>query len=183
MKNFRGIVFLSFLLLYAVGVCMGSARQVLVDNQSGMYEYLEGAVSGYDVSVSDSIKSIFKNNMKLFVCLLAGGLFVIGPVVLGVIMIVKGYSAGFAITAVLRLFGIRGLVYCMANLISAIIMVPALCWYSCKAIENIKELRYDRREFIKRLVLLLTVLLLVIIIDSGIRGYLSSIVMKFATNG
>ncbi|MBR5809168.1 MAG: stage II sporulation protein M [Clostridia bacterium] len=183
MKNFKAIVFLVFLLLYTVGVCIGSARQVLVANQSGMYEYLEGAVSGYDVSVSESVKSIFKDNIKLFGCLFIGGFFVIGPLVLGAIMIIKGYSTGFAITAVLRLFGIRGLTFCMANLISAIIIVPALCWYSCNAIENIKEIRHERSEFLKRLLLLLLIILLVLIVDSGIRGYLSAILMKFGTNG
>ena len=182
MKNFKGIVFFVFLLLYGVGVCIGSARQVLVDNQSGMYEYLEGAVSGYDVGIKESVNSILKDNMKLFCCLVAGGFFVMGPIVLGTVMVIKGYSTGFAITAVLRFFGMRGLIYCLANLISAIIVIPALCWYSCKAVENIKEIRYDRREFMKRLLLLLVIILLVLIVDGGIRGYLSAILMKIGSN-
>ncbi len=183
MKNLKGIIFLVFLLLYGIGVCIGSTRQVLTPNQSGMYEYLEGAVLGYDVPASESVKSILKDNMKLFFCLLVGGFFLVGPVVLGAVMLIKGYSTGFAITAVLRLFGIRGLIFCMANLISAIIIVPALCWYSCKTVENIKEMRYDRREFLKRFFLLLIVIFIVLIIDSGIRGYLSAILMKLAANG
>lgn len=179
MRNFKGIMFLVFLLLYAVGVCIGSTRQVLVDNQSGMYEYLEGAVSGYDIQASESIKSILKDNMKLFLCLLVGGFFVVGPVVLGAVMVIKGYSAGFAITAVLRLFGMRGLIFCMANIISAIIVVPAMCWYSCKAVENIKEMRYERNEFLKRFIILAIVMLLILIIDGLTRGYLSAVFMSF----
>lgn len=183
MRNFKRIVFLTFLLLYGIGVCIGSTRQVLVDNQSGMYEYLEGAVSGYDVGAKESVKSILNDNMKLFFCLLVGGFFVIGPVMLGAVMVIKGYSTGFAITAVLRLFGMRGLVFCLANLISVIVVVPALCWYSCKTVENIKDMRYDRREFLKRFILLAIVVLLVLIIDSITRGYLSATLMKFGNNG
>ena len=121
--------------------------------------------------------------MKLFFCLLLGGFFVIGPVMLGAVMVIKGYSTGFAITAVLRLFGMRGLVFCLANLISVIVVVPALCWYSCKTVENIKDMRYDRREFLKRFILLAIVVLLVLIIDSITRGYLSATLMKFGNNG
>lgn len=183
MKNIKGIIFLVFLLLYGIGVCTGSASQVSTPNQSSMYEYLEGAVSGYDVTTAESFKSILKDNLKLFLCLMAGGFFVIGPVVLGAVMLVKGYSAGFAITTVLRFFGVRGLIFCMANLISAVILVPALCWYSYKSVENIKEMRHDRREFLRRLFLLLVVILIVLLIDSVIRGYLSAILMKFAVKG
>lgn len=183
MKNYKWIIFFVFLILYVVGVCIGSTRQVLVENQNGMYEYLEGAVSGYDVSAAQSVKSIFKDNMKLFCCLVIGGFFVLGPIILGVVMLVKGYSVGFAITAVLRLFGLRGLIFCVANLVSATVIVPSLCWYSCKAVENIKDMRYDRREFLKKLFLLSSIALIVLIIDSVIRGYLSAILMKFAANG
>ena len=183
MKNIKGIIFLVFLLLYGIGVCTGSASQVSTPNQSSMYEYLERAVSGYDVTTAESFKSILKDNLKLFLCLMAGGFFVIGPVVLGAVMLVKGYSAGFAITTVLRFFGVRGLIFCMANIISAVILVPALCWYSYKSVENIKEMRHDRREFLRRLFLLLVVILIVLLIDSVIRGYLSAILMKFAVKG
>ena len=179
MRKFKGIFFLIFLLLYVIGVCIGSGRLILVDNQSGMYEYLEGAVSGYSVTVTESIKSILEDNMKLFLCLLVGGFFLIGPLILCAVMVIKGYFAGFAITAVLRLFGIRGLLFCTANLISAIIIVPALCWYSCKSVENIKEMRYDRREFLKRFFVLSLVILAGLVIDGVIRGYLSAILMKF----
>lgn len=183
MKNFKGILFLIFLLLYGVGVCVGSARQVLAPNQSSMYEYLEGAISGYDVTATESVKSILKDNLKLFLCLAVGGFFLVGPVLLGAVILVKGYSAGFAITAVLRLFGMYGMTFCIANLVSASLVVPMLCWYSCNAAVNIRELRYDRREFLKRYFVLLAVILLVVVVDSGVRGFLSAVLMKFLSNG
>lgn len=181
MKNFKAVIFFVFLFLYGTGVLIGSIRQVSAPNQNVMYEYLEGAVSGYDVTSQESFKSVLKDNIKLFFCLLVGGFFVVGPVILGVIILVKGYSVGFAITAMLRLFGVRGLICCISNLISAVILIPAICWYSCKAVENIKDIRYDRREFLKRLAILLIVIFIVLLIDSGIRGYLSAILMKFIT--
>lgn len=183
MRNFKGILFLAFLLLYGVGVCIGSARQVLAPNQSSMYEYLENAMSGYDVTTMESVKSIFKDNMKLFLCLAIGGFFLVGPVLLGAVILVKGYSTGFAITAVLRLFGIYGMTFCIANLVSAGFVVPMLCWYSSNTVVNIREMRYDRREFLKRFFVLLSVILLVVAADSVIRGFLSAILMKFLPNG
>jgi len=183
MRNFKGIIFLTFLLLYGIGVCIGSARQILVSDQQGMYEYLENAMSGYDVTAMESVKSVLKDNMKLFFCLLVGGFFLVGPVILTIVMLVKGYSVGFAITTVLRFFGMRGLVYCMANLISAAILVPVMCWYSCKSVENVKEMRYDRQDFLKRFFFLSLVILVVLVIDSGLRGYLSALFLKIGNNG
>lgn len=183
MRNKKGILFFIFLLLYGLGVCIGSTRQVLVGDQNGMYEYLEKAISGYDVTAMDSVKSILKDNIKIFLCLLIGGFFLAGPVVLCGVMLVKGYTAGFAITAVLRLFGIKGITFCIANIISAAIVVPAMCWYSSNSVVNILELRYDRREFLKRFFVLLAVILLVILADSGIRGFLSALFMQFTPNG
>lgn len=183
MRNFKRLFFFVFLIIYGIGVCIGSTSLVLVDNQSEMYEYIESAMSGYEVSVTESVKSVLTDNMKLYFCLMVGGFFLVGPAVLGVVMAVKGYFSGFAITAVLRLFGIRGLLFCMANLVSAVIVVPSLCWFSCKSVENIKEMRYDRREFLKRFVLLSLVILVVLIIDGGIRGYLSAVFMKIGTKG
>ncbi|MBQ7985738.1 MAG: hypothetical protein IJ304_00525 [Clostridia bacterium] len=183
MRNFKSVLFLVFLLLYGIGVCIGSARQVLAPNQSGMYEYLENAMSGYDVTTTESVSSIFKDNMKLFLCLAVGGFFLVGPVLLGGVMLVKGYSTGFAITAVLRLFGIYGITFCIANLVSAVIVVPMLCWYSSNTVVNIREMRYDRREFLKRFFVLLAIIFLVVVVDSGVRGFLSAILMKFLPNG
>ncbi len=183
MQNKKGVTFLIFLLLYGVGVCIGCTRQISVSDQSGMYEYLEQAMSGYNATAMESVKSIFKDNMKLFLCIAIGGFFLIGPVFLGGVMLVKGYSTGFAITAVLRFFGLYGITFCIANLISAGFVVPMLCWYSCNCVLNIKEMRYDRREFLKRFFVLLAIMLVVVIVDSGVRGFLSAMLMKFASGG
>lgn len=183
MRNKKGILFLIFLTLYVIGMCIGSARQVLAPNQIGMHEYLEQAITGYDVTVTESVKSIFKDNSKLFLCVAVGGFFVVGPVLLGIVMLTKGYMAGFAITAVLRCFGVYGLIFCVANLVSAAIVVPMLGWYSCNSVVNIQEQRYDRREFIKRFLVLLAIIAVVLLADCGIRGCLSAILMKFAPKG
>ena len=60
MQNKKGVIFLIFLLLYGVGVCIGCTRQISVSDQSGMYEYLEQAMSGYNATAIESVKSIFK---------------------------------------------------------------------------------------------------------------------------
>lgn len=183
MKNLKSIIFIAFLILYAIGVGIGCARQIGAENQAGMYEYLEGAVSGYDVSVKESIKSILHDNIKVLGLAFVGGFFLIGPILLAVIMFLKGYMAGFAITSVLRFFGISGWIFCGANLVSAAIVIPALAWYSCMCVGNIVNNRYDRREFVKRFAVIFIVILLVLLLDSILKGFLSSILLKNAPIG
>lgn len=172
-----------FLLLYFVGVCIGCVREIGVENQGEMYEYLEASVTDYNVTASDSIKSIFKDNMKIFCFLFLGGLFLPGSVLLGGVMLVKGYTAGFAITAMLRLFGMKGLIFCGANLVSAAILVPALSWYSGASFENLIRKREDRNTFLKKYTVMLLCIFLILIFDAILRGFLSSMLMKLAGKG
>lgn len=183
MKNNKTLIFLGFILLYAIGVLIGSLRQVKVENQGEMYEYLEGAVGGYNVSLQDSIKSIFKDNLKLFVLLLIGGFFVIGTPILAVVAAGRGYSAGFAVTTVLRYYGIRGLLFCISNFISAAVIVPLISWYAVISVVNLKKHRFDRREFIKRFLTQMAIILPILALDSLARGFLSFFFIKIASGG
>ena len=183
MKNFKVILFLIFILLYSVGIVAGCIGQVGTENQRDMYEYLEGAVSGYDTSTSESIKAVLSDNIKVFGLLAVGGLFLLGPLVLSCVVLMKGYSTGFAITTILRLFGMRGFLFCGANILSSAIIIPAMAWYSCQAIFNILNNRYERKDFIKRYILLIIIMIPVFLSDSVLRGLLSSILIKFASSG
>ena len=182
MIKFKKITFIVFVALYSIGVCVGCIRQTRTDNQRDMYEYLESAVSGYNVPIGESIKSILENNLKLMAFLVAGGLFLVGPIILAGVMLSKGYAAGFAITSILRLFGMRGLLFCIANLVSVAIIIPAISWYSCVSLVNILNNRNDRKEFLKRFFLLFAIMIPVVLVDGVVRGFLSAILMNFASN-
>lgn len=180
MKNFKTVVFFVFIALYTLGIFVGSVSLVGNKNQVEMYEYLEGAVSGYNVPIGESIKQILEDNLKTFVILVAGGMFLLGPVVMAVFMVVKGYTTGFAITAVLRLFGMRGFAFCVANLISCAIIIPAISWYSCTSLSNIINNKQDKSIFMKQFFVRLLIMIPILLIDGVFRGFLSSILLKLA---
>ncbi len=180
MKRFKLVVFFVFIALYVIGLSVGSVSQVGNKNQGEMYEYLEGAVSEYNVTVGESIKQILQDNIKTLVLLALGGVFLLGPVVMVVLVVIKGYTTGFAITAMLRLFGFRGITFCLANLLSCAIIIPALSWYSCAVVTNILDNRYEKKTFFKCFFVLILVMVPILLMEGVIRGFLSALLMKLA---
>jgi len=177
MKNYKTILFFVFIILYVAGLIFGSLSQVGTDNQKGMYEYLEGAVYGYNVKIIDSIKQVLEDNVKILVLLVAGGILMFGPFVLAVMLVVKGYTAGFAITAMLRLFGARGLIYCGANFLSTAIIIPTIAWFSVASCENILANRYDKGLFLKTFFKKIIIVIPILLLEGIIRGLLSSVLL------
>ena len=181
MVDLKKILIVIFIILYAIGVVFGCLEQISTENQNDMYTYLEEAISAYDVPVTESVKSILLDNAKLFAILVAGGLFMIGPVLLVALVLIKGYSTGFAVISVLRLFGIRGMLLCAANIVSAAVIIPAVCWFSAMCSLNILTNRYDRKTFLKRFFVLIAFILPIVLVDGFVRGSLSSFLMKIET--
>lgn len=178
-KNLRTIVFFVFLCAYAFGVCIGSVRQVKTERQTEMYEYLSGAVSGYKSSPASGIKRVAEDNAVLLGVLAISGVF--KPMMaLGVgTVAVKGYATGFSITAMLRLYGMKGLIMCTANLLSAMVVVPAIAYYGAMSAENLARNKSEK-NFYKYFIFLILFLTAIFCIDSIARGFFSSIFMKFA---
>ena len=179
--DLKKILIIVFIILYALGMVFGCLEQISTENQNDMYTYLEDSISAYDVPVSESVKSILLDNAKLFAVLVAGGLFMIGPILLVVLVFLKGYSTGFAVISILRLFGIRGMLLCAANIMSAAVIVPAVCWFSAMCCVNILTNRYDRKTFLKRFFVLIAFMLPIMLLDGFVRGALSSLLMKIGT--
>lgn len=182
MRNIRKILFLALIGFYAVGICIGSISQVRAKHQGEMYEYLESAVSGYDVTVSESIKSVARDNVIVLLVMLASAFFSISPFVTGGIILFKGYSAGFAITSMLRLYGMKGLLFCGANFISALVLIPPLAYFGGACGENILNNRQDKKLFLKKNLIFMIFITATFCADSLIRGFLSSIFMKLGIN-
>ncbi len=180
MKNIKLIFLIVFLGIYIAGMGIGSVKQIKDEKQDEMYAYLENAVSDYSVTAAEGMKSVACDNAKILAASLFGGLFIFGPCIVAAVIFFKGYAAGFAITAVLRLYGLRGLTLCGANILSAVILIPALLYYGSASAHN---LIYNRREkgiFLKKYLVLVIFLTAILCADSLVRGFFSSIFMKLA---
>lgn len=180
MKNFKLFLFFLFLVIYAIGVGTGSMKQIKSSNQDEMYAYLESGIGEYDVTAAQSIKSVAADNAKILIVVLLGGLFRLGIIAIAGAIFIKGYTAGFAITAVLRLLGLRGMLLCGANLLSAMLLVPAIAYYGSAAMHNLIENRQDRSVFFKNFLVLAIFAFAIFCVDSLSRGFFSSIFMNLA---
>lgn len=174
------ILILLLIGMYSAGVGIGSYRQTKAENQDEMYEYLSGAVSEYESKSLESIKSVAKDNAKILVPVLFFGFFKISPIVIAALILLKGYSAGFAITSMLRLYGIKGLLFCGANLISSILLIPALSMYGGFTAHNTIYNCQNRQLFLKKYLILAIFITATFCVDSLARGFFSSIFMKMA---
>ena len=123
MKNFRKLFFAAFFIIYGIGIFSGSMGQVKEDNQQEIYTYLEGAISAYDAKLLESITAIWKGNIGLFILCAAGMLFKIAVPLPAIAILMRGYSAGFAITAAMRLYGFGGIFLSLANIISLAFLI------------------------------------------------------------
>ena len=180
MKNIKVIMFFVLIGLYFTGIFAGSLQQVRTEKQDEMYAYLDGAVSGYNAEVGESIRSVAVDNLKTYAAVLICAFFKIGVLGLGAVMMVKGYTTGFAITAVMRFYGIKGLLFCGANLISAAILIPSLAFFGGFSSYNLLYNRQDKRIFLRQYFIMAVIMALVFFIDSLTRGFLSSAFMKLA---
>ncbi len=182
MKKIKMVLMLVLIGMYAAGIGIGSIRQIKAQNQDEMYEYLEGAVGNYEAKSIDSIKSVAKDNAKVLVTVLLFGLFRTIPLAVSVVVLLKGYSAGFAITSMLRFYGMKGLLFCGANLVSVMILIPALSMYGALSTHNVIYNRHDKRVFLKKYFIFAILITAIFCVDSLARGFFSSIFMKMASS-
>ncbi len=178
MKNITLLLFFAFLSAYAIGISIGGVRQVRESSQE-MFEYLSGAVSQYTPSSAGSIKSVASDNGWLLLILATAGLFKFGGIAVFGILLMKGYAAGFSITAVLRLYGINGLLLCGANILSVTLLIPAISYFGAAVCgERLKD--GISKIFLKKYFFLLIFMTAIFCIDSVARGFLSSTFMKLS---
>ena len=182
MKNYKKIFFVVFFGMYVLGIIVGGMSQTRQKNQEDMYVYLENAVSEYDVSAKDGIIRIGRENLIYFALCALGSLFKLAVPGIGICIFVRGYAAGFAITSVLRLYGMKGALLCSANIISLLLTIPLLCHCGSAAVGNFAENKFDRTSFLKRSFFLILLVLLIFIIDCVLRGGLSAIFTNFAAS-
>ena len=179
MKNYRKVFFLAFIIIYAIGVFAGGISLIRQENQQEVYAYLEDAVKTYDADFSESIMLTLKDNINLMMLCILSVLFKVISPGISVAILIRGYSAGFAILTAMRLYGMGGIPLCAANILSLALLIPALSACGVAAIGNITENRFDRKSFIKRGIFLAVFIIAAFVIDGILRGGLSAILTDF----
>ncbi len=180
MRNKRILFFAIFILVYITGLFAGVVSEIRSDNQAEIYSYLEASVGSYNVPIKSSIRGVFEDNIKMAAVLLLGGLFKISPVISGALLCFKGYTSGFASIASLRLFGIKGLLLCISNFISSMLIIPIIAVFSVLFMENQEEKLDNKWIFYKRYLIFSGIILGIFAIDTVFRGVLSSVCMNVA---
>ena len=168
-------------LLYAAGVFIGATRAVHAPNQPEMYEYLEEGVKSYETVSISGVKSAAKENAKIFGLLALGSLFKPLVWLLGAAMLIKGYIAGFSVMAALRLYGIKGILLCIASLISAAVLIPAASYYGSI---NAKSLLFgeEKRAYYRKFFAVTIFLGAIFCADALIKGSFSTIFIKWVSH-
>jgi len=173
------IIFVLMIFIYGIGVFAGAVREVKVPNQEEIYEYLEKSVSSYEMDIQGSMKSVAMDSIKSMAILAVAGLF--RPVfwLIAVVMLMKGYMAGFSVMAALRLYGIKGSLLCTANFISAAISVPAISCYGSVIFNEMFVEKLPQKELVKKTTIILILLLAILCVDCLAKGFLLPIFLKY----
>lgn len=180
MKNYRNILLIALFCVYAIGLLSGGVNEKRQDNQAEMYTYLENAISEYDASVKESVLQIAKENLVFFgIC--AIGIFIkTGVLGIAPVLFVRGYAAGFAITAAMRLYGFGGILLSLANVISLAILIPVLCTCGGAASLNMTENKLYPKTLFARGCFLVMFLAAIFAADCILRGVLTAVFTDFA---
>lgn len=170
MEKKNSLAFFVFTILFTVGILAGSLYQVRIDEQTEMYEYLKSGISGYDVGIGGSIKAVCRDNFTELCALLISAFLPFGVLVVGVVLAIRGFMTGFAITAVLRTYGFFGMSLCIGNIVSALIVVPCFTGFGIFVLEN-----YNTKSRVKLFLISTAFLVFVLLCDAVLKGALSVI--------
>lgn len=178
MKNLWKLLFLLLIFLYAAGVFVGAVWEIRAPNQNELYRYLSEGIKGYETQIVSAIKAAATENLKFLLILAVGG--AIKPLLWlpCVAMLIKGYITGFSVMAALRLYGVKGGLLCLANILSAAVIIPIAAYYGSK---NMKGLVLGEEKYYKNFLIATIFLIAIFCADSLIKGALSPIFVKWAS--
>lgn len=181
MKKLRKLSVLALFLIYASGIIAGTAREVGLPQEAEMYEYLENGISNYDTDTVSGIKSAATDNLKFLTLLAVGSLFKPLVWLIAAALLAKGYLTGFSLMAALRLYGIKGMMLCVPNLLSAAAAIPSAIYYGGINISGLFE-GGGRATFYRRIFWTTVFLAAIFCADAIIKGTLSPIFVKWASD-
>ena len=164
--------------LYALGVLVGAVWEVSAPDQNELYRYLSDGIRGYETHTVSGIKAAATENMKFLLLLMAGGTAKILLWLPCAAMLVKGYLTGFSVMAALRLYGLKGSLLCIANFLSAALIIPAAAYYGSI---NIRGMVLGDEKYYKNFLIATFFLAAIFCVDALIKGALSPIFVKWAS--
>ena len=178
MKNLWKLLFLLLIFLYGAGVLIGAVWEVRAPNQNELYRYLSDGIKGYETQTVSGIKTAATENLKILLILVVGG--AIKPLLWlpCAAMLIKGYITGFSVMAALRLYGIKGGLLCLANILSAVVIIPIAAYYGSK---NMKGQILGEGKYYKNFLIATIFLIAIFCADALIKGALSPIFVKWAS--
>ena len=165
--------FYLLVVFYLLGLLAGGLYQVHIKEQAQMYEYLKNGVSGYEGSVLGSIKAVGMDNIPELLAMLLSAYLPFGLYLVGGVLLVRGFMAGFALTACLRVYGIFGGMLCIGNVLSAALTGACFILFGMFIFNNADSFGKVKLGFFSFIFLLVVLLL-----DSILKGTLSSIAVK-----
>lgn len=181
MRKLRKLSVLALFLLYIAGIAVGTAREVRLSDEAEMYEYLENGINNYDTATVNGIKSALADNLKFLALLAVGSFFKPLFLLVGISILAKGYLIGFSLMATLRLYGVKGILLCGSNLLSAAILIPSAIYYGGINISGLFA-GGERAEYYKRIFWATVFLAAIFCADAIIKGTLSPIFIKWAAS-
>lgn len=173
MQKKNNLALCLLLFLFTAGMLMGSLYQVNIDEQTEMYEYLKGGVQGYNVGILGSIKAVCRDDVAELCILLVSAFLPFGVILAGGVLAFRGFMTGFALTAALRAYGIGGILLCLGNIASALVVVPCVMLYGIFILSS----SYTKSR-VKLFFFCAVFLIILFLLDSVLKGALSVIMSR-----
>lgn len=191
MKNKWQYFAACFSLILGLFVGAGTMFVMEIQNAEDIGTYIKNFVSAYNlqsVNKAEVFKFSVYNNIKILLFMWLSGLWLWLLPVSFIQLGAKGYSLGFSMTAFIRVFGGRGILFAIASMLSQLILfVPAIivyCVFNTNFALTLKRLKGQRisaavktEKYIKNLFALLA-MLAVLLINSLGDAYIMPVILK-----
>lgn len=181
MKKNQKAIFGIFFLLYAVGILVGAMREISAPKQAEIYEYLGSSLSEYEVGIKSGIKNVANENIICALLVIVGGFFKSLFWIADIAVLIKGYLTGFSVMAALRLYGIKGIMLCGGNIISAGIMIPTISYFCSVSVSELFIFGTEKKDYYKKISIITFFLIAIFCVDCFLKGFLTPIFMKLAS--
>lgn len=158
--------------LYAVG-SSAETDQSLNSYLNGFFQTLPEQNNQFSI-----FKTAFWENCRLFLFLFIGGCFRFGPIVTVGSVGVKGFCAGFTTGAMLKYYGVRGLLVNLCNLPATILFLPILILFAAYSADFAGKPQKREEHLWGGYVLISVFCFTIFCISSLAQGYSTTTFMK-----
>lgn len=163
-KKIIGVLYILAFAAIMIGVILGTSYYVYKFIKSAeVKNYLDGYTDSLrnGMNLSALIKSSVKSYSLIFLCIVISSFFKVGPLIVGAILIRKGFISAFTTTAMIDVYGFWGVILSGAAIVHIIVFIPILALLSGLSVfysKNRKDLdKSDKIIYIIFLVVIFTI--------------------------